>query len=160
MLYLSNHLFFNRNNLLVCAQTGQGSEKPFFTISSGTAADSQVAQRGWRNQGESGIQYCHPWGATPGTRTEPPHALKHSPVPGLHHKEILLGKRGILKATWERKMGTDPKHLKKAISPLTMMLWQMSPSLPAVPRAGKHSRLILQNTDLLRTSFSPFLLMY
>lgn len=80
-------------------------------------------------------------------------------APELHHKETLLGKGGVLKETWERKMGTDPKHLER-------------PSVPSQRCPGKcprpsqqcqeqgNSRLTLQNTDFSRASFGPFLLMY
>lgn len=38
-------------------------------------------------------------------------------APELHHKETLLGKGGVLKETWERKMGTDPEHLERPSVP-------------------------------------------
>lgn len=62
----------------------------------------------------------HPWSMDRGTSCS-----DSLPVPGLHHKETLLGKGGIFKATWERKMGIDPKYLKM-------------PSVPPQQCSGKY----------------------
>lgn len=55
-----------------------------------------------------------PLGGHPWSMDRAPSCPDTLPVPGLHHKETLLGKGGIFKATWEKKeKGIDPKYLKR-----------------------------------------------
>lgn len=160
MFHLSNHLFFKRNNLLLCAQTGQGTEKPFlypflrYSCWQPSATEGLKEPRGVRKSTHATL------GRPPLEHGQSHLMLWHLASPWIAPQGNFVGKRGDSQGNMGKKNGNRPQTPQKAIGPLTMMPWQMSPSLPAVPGAGKHSRLIVQNTDLSRASFSPFFLMY